>query len=179
MVWTAPRTWVTAEVVSASDMNTHVRDNFLETAPGIATAASGAIMSTGVNTIQQLLSDSVSVSTSETTASTSYTDLATAGPAVTLTTDTKVMVSVSCNLSNGTLGGISHMGYAITGATSVAAGDVNALSFESDPANQVIRSSTVRMKEGLTAGSNTFTSKYRVSAGTGTFAGRLISVWPV
>ncbi|MGH2663694.1 MAG: hypothetical protein ACRDH8_13010 [Actinomycetota bacterium] len=27
MAWTAPRTWVTSEVVTASVMNTHVRDN--------------------------------------------------------------------------------------------------------------------------------------------------------
>lgn len=29
MAWTAPRTWVTNEVVSAAIMNTHVRDNLL------------------------------------------------------------------------------------------------------------------------------------------------------
>lgn len=28
MAWTTPRTWVTSEVVTASIMNTHVRDNF-------------------------------------------------------------------------------------------------------------------------------------------------------
>ena len=29
MAWTAPRTWVTGEVVTASVMNVHVRDNLL------------------------------------------------------------------------------------------------------------------------------------------------------
>lgn len=29
MAWTAPRTWVTSEVVTAANMNTHVRDNLL------------------------------------------------------------------------------------------------------------------------------------------------------
>ena len=29
MVWTAPRTWVTGEILSSSNMNTHVRDNLL------------------------------------------------------------------------------------------------------------------------------------------------------
>lgn len=35
MAWTTPRTWVTAEVVTASQMNTHVRDNtaYLKDAP--------------------------------------------------------------------------------------------------------------------------------------------------
>jgi hypothetical protein len=30
MAWTAPRTWVTGEVVTAAQMNTHLRDNLLE-----------------------------------------------------------------------------------------------------------------------------------------------------
>lgn len=29
MAWTLPRTWVTAEVVTAAQMNAHVRDNFV------------------------------------------------------------------------------------------------------------------------------------------------------
>lgn len=38
MAWTTPRTWVTAEVVTAAVMNTHVRDNLLaiDTLVGIA-----------------------------------------------------------------------------------------------------------------------------------------------
>ena len=36
--WTAPRTWVTNEVVNAALMNTHVRDNFLSGVPA------GAVM---------------------------------------------------------------------------------------------------------------------------------------
>lgn len=33
MAWSAPRTWVTSELVTASIMNTHVRDNFLAVFP--------------------------------------------------------------------------------------------------------------------------------------------------
>lgn len=33
MAWTAPRTWVTGEVVTASQMNTHIRDNLLAIYP--------------------------------------------------------------------------------------------------------------------------------------------------
>lgn len=33
MAWTAPRTWIAGEVVSAALMNTHVRDNLLEVGP--------------------------------------------------------------------------------------------------------------------------------------------------
>ena len=34
MAWTAPRTWVTGELVTASIMNTHVRDNLIAAGEG-------------------------------------------------------------------------------------------------------------------------------------------------
>jgi hypothetical protein len=52
MAWTAPRTWVTDEVVSASQLNTHVRDNLLETAPAKATASGELFEATGANALQ-------------------------------------------------------------------------------------------------------------------------------
>lgn len=53
MAWTAPRTWVTAELVTASLMNTHVRDNLthLSTARALAIGigdAVGPVLTTGV-----------------------------------------------------------------------------------------------------------------------------------
>jgi hypothetical protein len=39
MAWTAPRTWVAGETVSAALMNTHVRDNLLMVDPGTWAAA--------------------------------------------------------------------------------------------------------------------------------------------
>lgn len=43
MAWTAPRTWVAGELVTAALMNTHVRDNLTELrAGGIAIASQGA-----------------------------------------------------------------------------------------------------------------------------------------
>lgn len=38
MAWTAPRTWVTGELVTAAYMNTHVRDEFLYIYPDAAWA---------------------------------------------------------------------------------------------------------------------------------------------
>jgi len=54
MAWTAPRTWVTAEVVTAALMNTHVRDNLLQTAPAIVTTAGDFVYATAANTIARL-----------------------------------------------------------------------------------------------------------------------------
>lgn len=54
MSWTAPRTWVTAEVVTAAMMNIHVRDNLLETAPAKVTTAGDILYATAANAIARL-----------------------------------------------------------------------------------------------------------------------------
>ena len=41
MAWTAPRTWVTGEIETASIMNTHVKDNFLALSQHTHTGAAG------------------------------------------------------------------------------------------------------------------------------------------
>lgn len=54
MTWTAPRTWVTTELITSSQMNTHVRDNLLETAPAKVTTKGDSVWSTGANAIVRL-----------------------------------------------------------------------------------------------------------------------------
>ncbi len=54
MPWTAPRTWTTGEIVTASMMNTHIRDNFNETAPAKAVSLGDLFYATGPNAIQRL-----------------------------------------------------------------------------------------------------------------------------
>lgn len=51
MTWTAPRTWIASEIVSAAIMNTHVRDDFLETAPAKVQAAGDMVYATAANTL--------------------------------------------------------------------------------------------------------------------------------
>ncbi len=58
MSWTAPRTWVTAEVVTAGNMNTHVRDNLLETAAAKATGAGEVFYATAATAIAALAAGS-------------------------------------------------------------------------------------------------------------------------
>ena len=54
MAWTAPRTWVTAEVVTAALLNTHVRDNLLQTAPALVTTKGDLVGGTAANTLNRL-----------------------------------------------------------------------------------------------------------------------------
>ena len=45
--WTAPRTWVTGELVTASIMNVHIKENLLETAPEMITQEGELIVGAG------------------------------------------------------------------------------------------------------------------------------------
>lgn len=106
----------------------------------------------------------------ESTTSTSYTALSTAGPAVTITTGTKALVIVSSFLGNR-----SSMSFDISGASSFSAADTKAVQTNGD-ANPIIASG-VYLMTGLTAGSNTFTAKYRSTNGASApFQNRNIAV---
>jgi hypothetical protein len=116
------------------------------------------------------------VATSQTTTSGTYTDLSTAGPTVTVTTGTTAYVILSTYQYNNTSNQISTMGFAVSGATTIAAADTDALLFRSAVAGGQDFQASAVYKVTLTAGSNTFTAKYRVGGGTGTFANRGITV---
>ena len=177
MAWTAPRTYVTAEIIKASILNTDVRDNLLETAPAKATAATGLIIADGLNSVvERTLSDN-EVDTSETTASTSFTDLATTGPTVTVGTGGTVVVLIGCRMNNNTAGALSWMSIDVSGATSLSPNEKWSLMFESSAADDSAMMSRHYLF-ALTSGSNTFTAKYKVSAGTGSFDHRQLTVIP-
>ena len=120
-------------------------------------------------------SGTATVATSQTTTSTSYTDLATAGPAVTVTTGTKALVifsAYSYNSSNAS----NSMSFAVSGATTIAATDNYKTTFDSTVATFGQQQTQGILLTGLTAGSNTFTLKYKVSSATGTWVTRIINV---
>jgi hypothetical protein len=116
------------------------------------------------------------VATSQTSSSTAYTDLATVGPAVTVTTTDTALVSISSLIATGTGGNGAFMAFAISGATTVAANDAQAIS---NPTTSGWTFGSTFLITGLTPGSNTFTAKYRVAGGTaGTWVSRSIVVTP-
>jgi hypothetical protein len=120
------------------------------------------------------------VETSQTTSSTSYTDLTTVGPTVTLTTGTSAFVVFGCwGTDTGNLGNNQKMSVAVSGATTIAASD-SWMAFGSEGLNGV------SMVNGyifttLTAGSNTFTAKYSKSGGSSTadFTRRFLQVFTI
>lgn len=126
---------------------------------------------------------SASVLTVETTTSTSYTDLATAGPSVTVTTGTDALVTISAILGQGADAGQTiHAGVAVSGASTIAASDSYSLFLNGDDftsASGNVSLSTTFKLTGLTPGSNTFTMKYKCSSSTARFENRHITVFAI
>ncbi len=114
--------------------------------------------------------DTATVNTSQATSSSSYTDLATSGPAVTVTTGTKALVIITCDIESGS-GTAAYVSYAVSGASSISATDL-----EASYSNTGTTRFAFHSVPTLTAGSNTFTVKYRSESGSKTFARRNIFV---
>lgn len=125
---------------------------------------------------QTIKGNNTSASDSEGTASTTYTDLATPGPAVALPFEGDYMVQIEFNGNNGTDGGGNYMSYAIGGT---AASDNDAIeTFQSGAVSVTAMHSRTKRKDGLTA--VTLTAKYkRNTAGTAAYWRRFMSVTPV
>jgi len=118
------------------------------------------------------------VGTSESTTSTSYTNLTTV-LSTTVTTGTKALVSITVGFQNGIIANVgSFASFGVTGATTLAASDTYATRFFSaDSSNLLVNGSGTWVVTGLTAGSNVFTAKYKSESGvTSNFVLRTISV---
>lgn len=117
------------------------------------------------------------VVTSETTASTSFVDLATTSDSVTVTIGSNgvAIVIITSELTNSGANS-TRVSFAVSGATTLAASDSRAIINQGANDNSF---SWSYVATGLTPGSTTFKMKYRVSGGTGTFLNRYISVVPL
>lgn len=179
MSWSAPMTAVAGSTFTAAQFNQFVRDNLNATAVALATAPSQIPVSTGVNALAMRTPTTATVLTSQSTASTTYVDLATPGPSVTVTTGTIAIVSISASQANNTANCANLSSVAVSGASSVAANDNWSLVTDGLPAGQAIRATSLHIFTGLTAGSNTFTQKYRAGSNTSTYQQREINVIPL
>lgn len=54
MAWTSPLTWAVGQLVTAAQLNTHLRDNMNETAPAKVTTAGDIVYATAANTLARL-----------------------------------------------------------------------------------------------------------------------------
>lgn len=159
MAWITPRVWVVGEQATAAKLNE---------------------ISSALNDLDRRTSPTgATVNVGETTASTSYTDLFTPGPAVTVTIGAtgKALVAIYTSAAN-TTNNYALASYAVSGATVVAGSDLSSVQHGNSVA---IRAGATLLHTGLNAGANTFTMKYRKDAGAGVadFTGRRILVTPL
>jgi hypothetical protein len=169
-------TAVANTVFTAAQFNQFVRDNLNETAPAKATTAGSYFAVSGLNSIAERTPASAIVATSQNTTSTSYVDLATVGPSVSVTTGPAAVVMIYNANVNAAGTSSSLMSFEVSGATSQAPNDNMAIGAASTVGSRAGASFLVT---GLNAGTNTFTCKYRVGGSTGTFVDRRIAVLPL
>lgn len=175
MAWTAPKTWTANATLTAAELNAHLRDNFNELLPGKASRGSEWWSVAGTNKMVGRVFKSTVTGRSEGTSSTSYTDLATDGPEVTLVTGPSAFVFIRCALQNSTANAGINMSYAISGATTSAAADNRSIQLDGILAGEYWRMGAVSYVS-LTPGENTFTAKYKVGSGNGIFSARFLAV---
>jgi hypothetical protein len=119
------------------------------------------------------------VNTLENTSSTSYTDLTTTTDAVTVTVGQSGLAIVLLQATfagNGT--SYNYVSVALSGANTQAATNALGLTYASPAGGVFIQMGDCFALPGLNPGSTTFKMKYQVSAGTGTFGNRRITVIP-
>ncbi|WP_143589850.1 hypothetical protein [Streptomyces africanus] len=178
MAWTAPMTAIAGSVFTAAQFNQFVRDNLAETAPAKATTPGGYFVTTATNQIAERSGAIATQLTNDSTTSTSYTDLdTTTGPSLTVATSNCAVVIISASISN-TANVSARMAYEVSGASAIAPADNRGVA-TFGVAGVGIVAANVLFHNDLTAGSNTFTAKYRVAGGTGSFTSRRITVLPL
>lgn len=150
----------------------------------IAVGTSGQVLtpdsgqSTGLKWGTPVTAGTAAVATSQGTASNTFTDLATTGPAVTIDVGPLGIAIVSFSFQKADAGGVRPftMHYAVSGANTIAANLTDCVSIVI--AESGFRVHGVNILTGLTPGSTTFTAKYtnQFSATTVNFSNRRLSV---
>lgn len=181
MAWNAPSTVVATSVVTAALFNRDVRDNLNQCPTAKATTPGATFGVTGLNTVVERISQSAFVDTEESTTSTAYVNLTTVGPSVTVDHGKFVLVYLYAQLKNATINVSTWMGFDASGSYVLSpSGDNQTLQFQPIQANGFGRfGAAFLIDTGLTSGTTTFLTKYRVTSGTGLFALRKIAVYPL
>lgn len=172
-------TAVAGSVFTAAQFNQFIRDNLAETAPAKATTPGSYFAVSDTNQIVQRTPVQSTVNVPETTTSTSFTDLATVGPQVTVTTGTTALIIFTAEISNNTVSQAGRVGFTISGAMTADADGNHVLRMETAGTSEFNRSSAVRLHTGLTPGTNTFRMVYAASGGTASFNFRNLIVLPL
>lgn len=165
MTWSTPITFADNDILTAAQYNQSVRDNLLETAPAKATGSGNWFTVIGENQLAQRAITSATVSESETTTSTSYVDLDTFGPSVTVSCKFAiVMISAHMRNDNASDGKGAFASVAVSGGSTIAPSDewmASSGGVKSGNSSRIGSSNAFDLTDAV----NTFTMKYRTQVG--------------
>jgi hypothetical protein len=169
LAWVTPPTFVSGNVLTASQLNILGAD-LNETSVAKASAAGQYFVATAANTLvaRTIQFQLYNGGGTDTTNSTSFTGL-TGGAAVTATTGATCLVFHGASLGNDTAGSRSWEAYTVSGASTIAAVDAKGIAVDCSSANRVTKCGATFYQTGLTPGSNIFTQNFRVTSGIGSF----------
>lgn len=173
-------TAVSGAVYTAAQFNTFVRDNLLECAPAKAVTTSGYFVTTATNQIGERHGTQTLMTASDTTSGTSYGDLDDGpGPTLDAFTGSTALVVVGGRIGGGTVSTQSvKMSWEVSGNSSISATDTWATGVVGIGSTAFGYVSRAYLAVGMNPGLNTFTAKYAVSSGTGTYSQRSLFVMP-
>ena len=180
MAWTVPMTFADNNVLTAAQLNTHLRDNLLETAPAKATVNGGGwFINQGPYKLEErIIKSARAPSGFIDVTSTTYVGMPN-GPSVTVETGTDAIVLLACLIGNNTIDTTTNMSFAVTGDTEREPDDKHSVQTAGLAANtNAIYGATYYLSD-LNPGVNVFTCKYKVSANLGRFNYRFIGVVPL
>jgi hypothetical protein len=173
-------TFVAGNVLTAAQLNTHLRDNMLETAPGRASSANSIFVSQSPFRIEERTIKAGRVATSQSTTTSSYSDLATVGPSVTCTTGTSAIIYLNSTITPAVTDTGCGMSFAVTGDSNRSAQDKEAILIDGTIGGNAVRVGTNIFITDLTPGVNVFTAKYKSSGSNSTtFNDRFLGVLPL
>jgi len=180
MAWTTPMTFVPGNVLTAAQLNTHLRDNMLETAPGRASTLNSIFVSQSPFRIEERTIKAARVATSQSMTTSSFSDLSTVGPSVTCTTGTSAIVYLNATFTPAITDTACGMSFAVTGDSNRSAQDKDAVLIDGTIGGNALRVGTNLFITDLEPGINVFTAKYKSSGNTSTsFNDRFIGVLPL
>lgn len=184
MAWTAPMTFVSNTPLTASQLNVHLRDNLLETAPAKATQAGGYIVSAGLHQLVERVGVRQTIAGEDgSTTQTNYDDLEVGevGPTVTAQTSGNALVIFGAEMrlqDPASPRSTCRVTVDVTGDTTIPGTDTRSLT-SANAENARFQASHAVWYDDLNPGENTFQMKYKVSAGTGFFQRRRLIVFPL
>lgn len=185
MAWTTPMTFVDGSILTAPQMNTFLRDNMLETAPGKAIDnsfpqyISSIFVTEAYNSITQRSVVADVVAAAESTDSEDWVDLDTTGPEVTVETGERALYLFTAEVVNDSPDATSYYAVEVSGASSIEPYSGRGARTDGVPNGNRMRVGMARLETNLTPGLNTFTMKYAVATGTATYDSRDLVVIPL